>query len=59
MIFPGVILSYEFGPITVEYVESKPTVLQFVTSTSAIVGGVMAVAGMVDRVIYKVTHKAD
>ncbi|KAF0740063.1 hypothetical protein AaE_008769 [Aphanomyces astaci] len=36
--FPGVSFMYEFSPIKVEYVESKPSFLQFVTSTSAIVG---------------------
>ncbi|RHY32345.1 hypothetical protein DYB32_002694 [Aphanomyces invadans] len=38
MSFPGVSFMYEFSPIKVEYVESKPSFLQFVTSTSAIVG---------------------
>ncbi|KAI9911928.1 hypothetical protein PsorP6_008690 [Peronosclerospora sorghi] len=56
---PGVIFSYEFSPIAVEYIESKPSVLYFVTSTSAIVGGVFAVARMVDSAIYSVSKKID
>ncbi|KAJ0405674.1 hypothetical protein ATCC90586_004477 [Pythium insidiosum] len=59
MLFPGVILSYEFSPIAVEYVESKPSILQFLTSTSAIVGGVFAVARIVDGAIYSVSKKLD
>lgn len=57
--FPGVIFSYEFSPIAVEYIESKPSVLHFLTSTSAIVGGVFAVARMIDGAIYSVSKKID
>ncbi|KAF1790529.1 Leucine-rich repeat domain, L domain-like [Phytophthora cactorum] len=57
--FPGVIFSYEFSPIAVEYIESKPSVLHFLTSTSAIVGGVFAVARMIDGAIYSVSKKVD
>jgi glucose dehydrogenase len=55
--FPGVVFSYEFSPIAVEYVETKPTFLQFLTSTSAIVGGVFAVARIIDTAIYSVASK--
>ncbi|ETV72729.1 hypothetical protein, variant [Aphanomyces astaci] len=55
--FPGVSFMYEFSPIKVEYVESKPSFLQFVTSTSAIVGGVFAVARIVDSLIYSVSSR--
>lgn len=57
--FPGVIFSYDFSPIAVEYVESKPSILHFLTSTSAIVGGVFAVARMIDSAIYSVSKKID
>ncbi|CAH0480788.1 unnamed protein product [Peronospora belbahrii] len=57
--FPGVIFSYEFSPIAVEYIESKPSVLHFLTSTSAIIGGVFAVARMIDGAIYSVSKKID
>ncbi|ETW03857.1 hypothetical protein H310_05207 [Aphanomyces invadans] len=57
MSFPGVSFMYEFSPIKVEYVESKPSFLQFVTSTSAIVGGVFAVARIVDSVIYSMSSR--
>ncbi|GMF18103.1 unnamed protein product [Phytophthora fragariaefolia] len=57
--FPGVTFSYEFSPIAVEYIESKPSVLHFLTSTSAIVGGVFAVARMIDGAIYSVSKKID
>lgn len=55
MTFPGIIMSYEFSPIAVEYVEEKPSFLQFMTSTSAIIGGVFAVARMLDGAIYSVS----
>lgn len=57
--FPGVIFSYEFSPIAVEYIESKSSFLHFLTSTSAIVGGVFAVARMIDGAIYSVSKKTD
>ncbi|DBA00549.1 TPA: hypothetical protein N0F65_006453 [Lagenidium giganteum] len=57
--FPGVMFSYEFSPIAVEYVETKPTILQFITSSSAIVGGIFAVARMIDGAIYSVSKKVD
>lgn len=57
--FPGVIISYDFSPIAVEYVESKPSILHFLTQTSAIVGGVFAVARMIDGAIYSVSKKID
>ncbi|KAF1330676.1 Endoplasmic reticulum-golgi intermediate compartment protein, partial [Globisporangium splendens] len=57
--FPGVIFSYEFSPIAVEYIESKSSFLHFLTSTSAIVGGVFAVARMIDSAIYSVSKKID
>ncbi|KAL7679773.1 putative endoplasmic reticulum vesicle transporter, leucine-rich repeat domain superfamily [Plasmopara halstedii] len=59
MSFPGVIFSYDFSPIAVEYIESKPSVLHFLTSTSAIVGGVFAVARMIDGAIYSISKKID
>lgn len=57
--FPGVIFSYEFSPIAVEYIEHKASFLQFITSSSAIVGGVFAVARMIDGAIYSVSKKID
>ncbi|KAF0689501.1 Aste57867_19058 [Aphanomyces stellatus] len=55
--FPGVSFMYEFSPIKVEYVESKPSFLQFLTSTCAIVGGVFAVARIVDGLVYSVSSR--
>ncbi|OQS06780.1 endoplasmic reticulum-Golgi intermediate compartment protein [Thraustotheca clavata] len=58
--FPGVAFSYEFSPIKVEYIETKPSFLQFLTSTCAIVGGVFAVARILDGFVYSVSaHKVD
>ncbi|TDH68851.1 hypothetical protein CCR75_005260 [Bremia lactucae] len=57
--FPGVIFSYDFSPIAVDYVETKPSLLHFLTSTCAIVGGVFAVARMIDGAIYSVSKKID
>lgn len=53
------IFSYEFSPIAIEYIETKPSFLHFLTSTSAIIGGVFAVARMIDGAIYSVSKKVD
>ncbi|EQC41387.1 hypothetical protein SDRG_01358 [Saprolegnia diclina VS20] len=55
--FPGVVFSYEFSPIKVEYIETKPSLLQFLTSTCAIVGGVFAVARILDGLVHSVASR--
>ncbi|KAH9196107.1 hypothetical protein AeNC1_001922 [Aphanomyces euteiches] len=55
--FPGVSFMYEFSPIKVEYIETKPSFLQFITSTCAILGGVFAVARILDSIIYSVSSR--
>ena len=41
---PGIHFFYDFYPIMVEYAEKKPTLLQFLTSVCAIVGGIFTVS---------------
>jgi hypothetical protein len=41
----GVMFMYDFYPIMVEYQEKRKTILQFLTSIFAIVGGIFAVSG--------------
>ncbi|KAL0587114.1 hypothetical protein ABG067_003172 [Albugo candida] len=56
---PGVIISYDFSPIAVEYIETKPNIFHFITNTCAIVGGVIAVARIFDAALYSMSKKLD
>ncbi|CAM9185998.1 unnamed protein product [Chrysoparadoxa australica] len=47
--FLGVNLRYDFSPIVVQYVDQAPGLLQFLTSSCAIVGGVSTVSGILVR----------
>jgi hypothetical protein len=49
---PGVYVAYELSPIHVNRVQQREPLLSFVTQVCAIVGGVFAVAGLVDRLVY-------
>lgn len=59
MIFPSVVFAYEFSPIMVEYTVTKKSIFQFLTSACAILGGVFAVAGLADRLVYTASNKVD
>ena len=48
----GVFFNFEISPMRVIYRQTSLTVLQFLTSVCAIVGGVFTVAGLVDGFIY-------
>lgn len=50
---PGVFLVYEFNPFMVQKVEKIVPLSHFLTSVSAIIGGVFTVAGLVDAILYK------
>ena len=49
---PGVFFMYDFSPMTVKYTEKTRSLTHFLTSTCAIIGGVVTVAGLVDSVLY-------
>eukprot|EP00939_MAST-03C_sp_MAST-3C-sp1_P001151 g1151.t1 len=50
---PGVFFHYDFSPILISYTEKKRSVLAFVTSVCAILGGVFTVSSMFDSFIYR------
>ena len=50
---PGVWLDYEISPMIVRYYEQQKSFSHFITNLCAIIGGVYAVAGVVDMIIYK------
>ena len=50
---PGIYFNYDFFPIAVEYHETKPSFLQFLTRVCGIVGGVMTVAGVLDGLLHR------
>ncbi len=54
---PGFFLRYDESPIVIEKRERKRGFLQFVTSVCAIVGGVFAMAGLVDTVLHRTVAK--
>ncbi len=49
---PGVFFSYEFSPFVVKVTHSSMRLASFLTSVCAIIGGVFAIAGVVDSVLY-------
>jgi hypothetical protein len=49
---PGIFVQYDISPMLLLYTETRPSVLHFVTSTCAIVGGVFAVSGIVDKLVH-------
>jgi len=54
---PGVFLNYEISPILVVHTETRQSFAHFLTSTCAIVGGVLTVASILDSVLFA-TNKA-
>jgi 16S rRNA G527 N7-methylase RsmG len=58
---PGVFFFYEISPLHVEFIEQRLGWVRFLTSISAVVGGVFTFMGMVDKWIYdksKVSRKS-
>lgn len=49
---PGVFINYEISPMKVIHTETRQSFAHFLTSTCAIVGGVLTVAGLVDSFIF-------
>lgn len=53
----GVEFSYDFNPVMVRYTDSRKSLLEFITSVCAIVGGVHTVSGLLVRGIQGVSRK--
>lgn len=49
---PGVFFNYEISPMQVIHQEYRQSFAHFATSTCAIVGGVLTVAGLIDSFVY-------
>lgn len=50
---PGVFFNYEISPLRVIQRETKSSFTHFLTSTCAIVGGILTIAGLIDAAIYR------
>lgn len=57
-VHPGLWLRYDFAPTMVRRVETRRTFLQFLTSLCAILGGVAAISGLVDQVVFRTLESA-
>jgi len=51
---PGVFFNYEISPIMVDVTETQRSLSHFLTQLCAILGGAFTVAGMIDKLIYKI-----
>lgn len=49
---PGVFFNYEIGALKAITTEARQSIMHFLTSTCAIVGGILTLAGLLDGVIY-------
>ncbi|EMD40076.1 hypothetical protein CERSUDRAFT_132878 [Gelatoporia subvermispora B] len=49
---PGAFFNYEISPILISHAESRQSFAHFLTSTCAIVGGVLTVASLIDSVLF-------
>ncbi len=49
---PGVFFNYEISPILIVHTETHQSFAHFLTSTCAIVGGVLTVASLVDSILF-------
>lgn len=48
----GLFFNYEISPLKVIHVETRQSFAHFLTSTCAIIGGVLTIAGLVDSFVY-------
>ena len=53
----GVEFSYDFTPVMVRYTDTRKSMLEFITSVCAIIGGVHTVSGLLVRGIQGVSRK--
>jgi len=54
---PGVYFYYDFYPVQVEYLETKPSFLQFITRVCGIIGGIFTVAGVIDGILHRANEQ--
>ncbi|GAA5908587.1 retrograde cargo receptor ERV46 [Sporobolomyces salmoneus] len=50
---PGLFFNYEISPLKVTHLETRQSLAHFLTSTCAIVGGVLTIAGLIDGFVYQ------
>lgn len=50
---PGVWIDYQISPMVVRYKEVRRSLSHFLTNLCAIVGGIFAVAGLLDSTVYR------
>lgn len=55
LVQPGIWFRFDFSPIMVRQVETRTGFLSFLTSACGIVGGVWAVAGVLDTLMHRCT----
>ena len=48
----GVFFHFDFAPMVVIYTQTQRSLLHFLTSVCAIIGGVFTVAGLIDSLIF-------
>ena len=49
---PGIFFNYEISPLKTIHTETRSSLTHFLTSTCAIVGGILTIAGLLDSAIY-------
>lgn len=54
---PGAFFNFEISPILVVHTETRQSFAHFITSTCAIVGGVLTVASIIDSVLFATSKK--
>ncbi|GAA5833692.1 hypothetical protein JCM11251_003206 [Rhodosporidiobolus azoricus] len=54
---PGLFFNYEISPLQVIHKETRQSLAHFLTSTCAIVGGVLTIAGVIDSIAYAQTRR--
>ena len=55
--FPGIFFHYDISPLRVIYTEFRKSFASFLTSTCAIVGGVLTIAGLIDASVFGARQK--
>lgn len=53
---PGAFFNYDISPILIVHTETRQSFAHFLTSTCAIVGGVLTVASLIDSVLFATTR---
>ncbi|KAJ3752797.1 ERGIC and golgi 3 [Lentinula raphanica] len=53
---PGVFVNFEISPILVVHTDTRQSFAHFVTSTCAIIGGVLTVASLFDSMLFATTR---